>query len=408
MIRISHPTKVLKGTVELPSSKSISNRVLLIQALCNDAIEITNLSAAHDTVVMQQALQSTNSTIDVGDAGTAMRFLLAYYAIQPQKTTLTGSARMQQRPIGPLVNALRQMGADITYLGTEGYPPVSITGNANLKSVVSISGSVSSQYLSALMMIAPRLKNGLEITIEGTPISFSYLEITQAVMEHFGAEVNLQPKSISISPKPYTGGGVEIEADWSSASYFFEMVALAKKADVVLDKLPYYSIQGDSAIAALYEAVFSVRVDGLENGVRLRKESHAPVNGAEYDFTLLPDMAQTIAATASALGLSFSLTGLQTLRIKETDRIAALKTELEKLGIGVEVGADWLKVNAGQCNNPSPQFLTYNDHRMAMALAPLALIAHAVVIDDEAVVAKSFPQYWVELQKLDFVIEKLA
>lgn len=230
MIKISHPTKALKGTVELPSSKSISNRVLLIQALCNDAIEITNLSAAHDTVVMQQALQSANSTIDVGDAGTAMRFLLAYYAIQPKQTTLTGSARMQQRPVGPLVDALRQMGADITYLGTEGYPPVSITGNANLKSAVSISGSVSSQYLSALMMIAPKLKNGLEITIEGEPISYSYLEITQAVMEHFGAEVVLQPQSITINPKPYTGGDVAIEADWSAASYFFEMVALAKKA----------------------------------------------------------------------------------------------------------------------------------------------------------------------------------
>jgi 3-phosphoshikimate 1-carboxyvinyltransferase len=407
MIKISHPTKALKGNVALPASKSISNRVLLIQALCNNAIEITNLSAAQDTVVMQQALQSTNGTIDVGDAGTAMRFLLAFYSIQPKQTILTGSARMQQRPIGPLVDALRQMGADITYLGTEGYPPVSITGNTNLKPVVSISGSVSSQYLSALMMIGPRLANGLEITIEGVPTSYSYLEMTQAVMEHFGAEVTLNTQSITISPQPYTGGSVEIEADWSAASYFFEMVALAKKADVVLDKLPYYSIQGDSAIAALYEAVFSVRVDGLENGVRLRKESHAPTNVAEYDFTLLPDMAQTVAATTAALGLSFSLTGLQTLSIKETDRITALKTELEKIGAEIEVGPDWLKVKANQSSNQNLRFSTYNDHRMAMALAPLALIAHAVVIDDEAVVAKSFPQYWVELEKLGFVIEQI-
>lgn len=408
MIKITHPNKVVKGSVTLPSSKSLSNRALIIQALCGDGIQIKNLSEAEDTQILQKILNENPAIVDIGDAGTAMRFLTAYYSIQEKETTLTGSTRMLQRPIGPLVDALRSMGVGIEYLGNEGYPPLKISGNKKLKNTVTIRSDVSSQYISALMMIAPVIEGGLEIVLDGEPLSYEYIEMTHTLMEYFGAEVELTETGFIIAGTGYNGGDYEVEPDWSAASYFFEAAALTKFVNVTLEDLSYMSSQGDSGIADLFYSVFSVAANHTEKGVKLTKEKPWGIDEAEYDFTGMPDMAQTIAVAAAGLKLPFKLTGLQTLRIKETDRIEALKTELQKLNVVVETGADWLELKSFGELPKSITFNTYNDHRMAMALTPLALVIDEVILDDETVVKKSFPGYWEELKKLGFAIEVLG
>lgn len=405
MITITHPTKVVKGNITLPTSKSISNRALIIQALCAEPFVIKNLSRAEDTQVLKRILETKPAIADVGDAGTAMRFLLAYYATQPTEVTLTGSARMKQRPIGPLVDALRDMGAEINYLENEGYPPVVVKGSHGLKNTVSIRTDISSQFISALMLIAPVLNNGLTILFEGDFISYAYIEMTAHLMQHFGADIEEVEGGFKINHTKYLNDDFEVEPDWSAASYFFEVAALAAEADIVLEKLPVISFQGDSGILDLYEAVFDLKCKPVDEGVRIRKQkTQLNIDDAEFDFADMPDMAQTIAATAAAVGMEFTLTGLQTLRIKETDRIAALKNELEKLGAGVEAGDDWIKISLPLTQTGDLHFNTYNDHRMAMALAPLALVVNSVTIDNASVVNKSFPGYWEELKKLGFEI----
>jgi 3-phosphoshikimate 1-carboxyvinyltransferase len=406
MIKITHPTKEVRGNIILPASKSLSNRALIIQALCDEPCVIHNLSEAEDTQVLKRILESKTNVADVGDAGTAMRFLLAYYATQPNEVTLTGSNRMKERPIGPLVEALRSMGAEINYLEKEGYPPVTVKGSRDLKNTVTIRSDISSQFISALMMIGPVLNDGLRIILEGEPLSYSYIEMTHTIMEYFGAEIEVleDAEGIYIEGNGYVANDYEVEPDWSAASYFFEMAALAKNSNIVIDALPYVSSQGDSSIADLFLSVFNIKVKPAGNNLLLTKADEIDLEEAEFDFIDMPDMAQTIAATAAATGVEFTLTGLQTLRIKETDRIAALKTELEKLGVGVEVGDDWIKINPPLAQTGDLHFNTYNDHRMAMALAPLALVVNSVTIDNAEVVNKSFPGYWEELKKLGFQI----
>jgi 3-phosphoshikimate 1-carboxyvinyltransferase len=405
MIKLTHLTKTVKGTIALPASKSLSNRALIIQALCKEPFTIHNLSAAEDTQVLKRILESKTTMADVGDAGTAMRFLLAYYATQPTEVTLTGSARMQQRPIGPLVDALRSMGAEINYTGIEGYPPVTVKGSRSLNDTVTIRSDVSSQFITALMLIAPVLDNGLTILFDGDVTSYAYIEMTAHLMQHFGAEIEEVDGGFKIIHTRYLNDDFEVEPDWSAASYFFEIAALAKEADIVLENLPIISSQGDSGIVDLYEAVFDLKCKPADIGVHIKKQKkQLDIDDAEFDFTDIPDLAQTVAATAAGLGMEFTLTGLQTLRIKETDRIAALKNELEKLGIGIEEGEDWIKISPLLAKTVDLHFNTYNDHRMAMALAPLALVVDSVRIENPEVVNKSFPGYWEELKKLGFVI----
>jgi 3-phosphoshikimate 1-carboxyvinyltransferase len=410
MITITHPTKVVKGSIALPTSKSISNRALIIQALCAEPFTIKNLSDAEDTQVLKRILETKPAISDVGDAGTAMRFLLAYYATQPTEVTLTGSARMKERPIGPLVDALRSMGAEINYLEKEGYPPITVKGSRELKNTVTIRSDISSQFISALMLIGPAIKGGLRILLEGPVASSAYIEMTYDVMYFMDADIEITDEGdeIFIDGIEYEANYFVVEPDWSAASYFFEIAALAKSADIVLENLPILSKQGDSGILDLYEAVFDLQCSVDDKGVRIKKQSKPlGIDDAEFDFTDMPDMAQTVAATAASLGMVFTLTGLKTLRIKETDRIAALKAELEKLGVTAEVGDDWIKINPPHTNTGDLQFNTYNDHRMAMALAPLALMVNSVTIDNEAVVNKSFPGYWDELAKLGFEITQV-
>jgi 3-phosphoshikimate 1-carboxyvinyltransferase len=405
MITISHPSNNVKGTVKLPASKSLSNRALIIQALCKEPFTIHNLSVAEDTQVLKRILESNTLIADVGDAGTAMRFLLAYYSTQPTEITLTGSARMQQRPIGPLVDALRSIGAEINYTGVAGYPPVTVKGTRSLNNTVTIRSDVSSQFITALMLIAPVLDSGLTILFDGDVTSYAYIEMTAHLMLHFGAEIAEVDGGFKIIHTRYLNDDFEVEPDWSAASYFFEIAALAKEADILLENLPIISSQGDSGIVDLYEAVFDIKCKPADIGVHIKKQrKQLDIDDAEFDFTDMPDLAQTVAATAAGLGMEFTLTGLHTLRIKETDRIAALKAELEKLGIGVEVGEDWIKISPPLAKTGDLSFNTYNDHRMAMALAPLALVVDSVSIENPEVVYKSFPSYWEELKKLGFVI----
>lgn len=408
MIKVSHTGKTAKGRVVLPASKSLANRALIIQAL-GKGIVLHNVSTANDTRVLQNVLEGKPCVADIGDAGTAMRFLLAYFARCEGSQILTGSARMQQRPIGPLVDALRSMGASINYTGTEGYPPVEIKGKSTLKNAVSIRGDISSQYISALMLIGPAI-GGLTITLEGELTSAPYIAMTAALMQQFGADVTVYADKVIIGATPYAAGEYTVEPDWSAASYFFEIAALVDEAEILLEGLSLQSLQGDKEISSLYQNQFGITYKATAEGLVIIKNTGQATNQylPETNFTAMPDMAQTYAATTVGIGAKASLTGLHTLRIKETDRIAALKNELSKAGAIVEAGPDYLNIININKPTQAPKFNTYNDHRMAMALAPLAMVFGSVWINDETVVSKSFPQYWQQLESLGFIIEHSA
>ena len=389
-LSLSHTTKVVRGEITLPSSKSISNRALIIKALSGLSFEIENLSMANDTQILQQLLADKNrTTFDVGHAGTAMRFLTAYLAIQQGEFILTGSERMQQRPIKILVDALTTLGADITYLKNEGFPPLKIIGKTLSGGEITIDGSISSQYISALMMIAPYIKNGLKINFEGQVASKPYLDMTAEMVKDFKA-------------------GFVVEPDWSSASYWYSMVALAKDAEITLLGLKKKSLQGDSVVAEIFEK-FGVKTEYLPSGIRLTKLPNfgLPASNFQLNFSNCPDLAQTVAVASAALNIPVKLTGLSTLRIKETDRIAALQIELTKLGFKVEVDGDDLIINSHsgkiqQLNHwSSISIRTYNDHRMAMAFAPLSLLS-PITIENPDVVVKSYPNFWQDLKNVGF------
>ncbi|MBV6484911.1 MAG: 3-phosphoshikimate 1-carboxyvinyltransferase [Flavobacteriales bacterium] len=405
-LSLSHTTKVVRGEITLPSSKSISNRALIIKALSGLPFEIENLSTAEDTQVLQRLLTDKNRTIfDVGQAGTAMRFLTAYLAIQQGEFILIGSERMQQRPIKVLVDVLRTFGADITYLKNEGFPPLKIIGKPLLGGEITMDGSISSQYVSALMMIAPYLKNGLKINFAGQVASKPYLDMTAEMMK---SPTLTLPEGEGIF-SPFGGdkrGGFVVEPDWSAASYWYSVVALAKDAEITLLGLKKKSLQGDSVVAEIFEK-FGVKTDFIENGIRLTKSSDFGLRTSDFqlNFTNCPDLAQTVAVTSAALNVPSKLTGLSTLRIKETDRIAALQIELTRLGFNVEVDGDDLIVNRHsgkiqQLNHwSSISVHTYDDHRMAMAFAPLSLLS-PITIENPGVVVKSYPNFWEDLRSV--------
>ena len=398
---------MLNGAITLPSSKSISNRVLMIKALSGLDIEITNLSEAKDTQTLLQLLTTKGlTTFDVGHAGTSMRFLTAFLAMKEGEFILTGSERMQQRPIKILVDALKILGAEIECLNNEGFPPLKIKGKKLPGGEITIDGSVSSQYISALMLVAPYLKNGLKINFEGQVTSKPYIEMTTEVMRYFGAELLWKENSIEIKVGEYVSKDFLVEADWSAASYWYSMVALAKEAEITLFRLQQNSLQGDSVVVKIYEN-FGVKTEFIENGIRLTKNSspithHSPLF---LDFTDCPDLVQTVAVTCAALNIPAKLTGLSTLRIKETDRIAALQTELCKLGYQVNIESDDLTIfplrHSGESQNLPIK--TYNDHRMAMAFAPLALL-YPITIENPEVVIKSYPNFWEDLKRVGFSV----
>lgn len=434
-IRVSHPTGILRGTFQLPASKSESNRALLIQALSSEKITLQNLSDANDTVLLQRLLQSPEKEINAEDAGTVMRFLTAYYSLTGQQKILTGTERMCQRPIGILVNALRDLGAEIEYLGKDGFPPLEIKGFSpkfSGQAMVKLRGDVSSQFISALLLCAPVFKGGLLLELEGKITSRPYIQMTLALMHEFGITGTFIENRIEILPAKYGGGTFAVEADWSAASYWYGLVSLAREGDIFLPGLKDNSLQGDSRVAALME-MFGVETIFLPEGIRLVKSSEKITQTATIDFTDIPDLAQTFAVLATAKNIALEMTGLESLRIKETDRITALQTELEKFGailaetkqgtflvknaivskqknrvgeFGSPGSEDHYSTNQNGINsNQKTQIQTYYDHRMAMAFAPLALLQE-IEIENPEVVRKSYPEFWNELRNAGFEIQE--
>jgi 3-phosphoshikimate 1-carboxyvinyltransferase len=398
------PGGPLQGSAGLPASKSESNRVLIIQALAGGG-QLDNLSEANDTQLMRRLLtQPDAAVLDAEDAGTVMRFLTAYLAATNHHATLTGTARMQQRPIGVLVDALRQLGASIGYADQEGYPPLHLRGwHANGTSELTVRGDISSQYISALMMVAPTLPTGLRLHLTGHIGSRPYIEMTAALMRHFGAEVDVLEREVRVGAQPYVPADYAVEADWSAASYWYAMVALGPAGSQLhLPGLRQQSWQGDQAIVRLMEPL-GVSTEFVTDGVVLRqlpaghRARHVAMN-----FTDCPDLAQTVAVVAAATGVVVDMTGLESLRIKETDRIAALQQELAKFGAAfTEQEGSVFRVSAQQLRVGGQNVATYHDHRMAMAFAPLALHG-TVTIEEPSVVRKSYPSFWEELRRIGF------
>jgi len=410
IIRVSHPSSVLQGSIQLDGSKSISNRILIIRALCQEHFDIHQLSTSDDTSTLRRLLDEggDDEVYNVGHAGTTFRFLTAYLAIQKGTQTLTGSTRMLQRPIGPLVDALRQLGCQIDYLGEEGYPPLQIkeVDVNSLSSEVTIDAGVSSQYLTALLLIAPSLPEGITLHLKGDMVSESYLKLTLGILQDFGIKTTYQDQKITVRPQAYVARPYTVEADWSAASYYFSLVALAKEAEVRLGGLQEESFQGDADIVR-YSEKLGVKTSWDDEGLLLKK---IPAEGALHEnYINMPDIAQTVATICAAAGIDNEFSGLKALRIKETDRISAMHTELGKIGSAFTLARstdddEYYSVQPGVHFDGVPTFDTYKDHRMAMCLAPLALL-HPVEVRQPDVVSKSYPDFWVDLERLGFVIE---
>lgn len=403
-LRLSTHSGALSGEIAVTGSKSESNRLLILQAQFPE-IAIENLSNSDDTRVLQKALTSSEQVVDIHHAGTAMRFLTAYFAAKEgREVVLTGSQRMQERPIGILIDALRNLGADIHYEKEEGYPPLRIKGRKLLKKEVKVQANISSQYISALMLIAPSLAEGFEIHLRGKVTSVPYILMTLQLLKQCGISGKFENNFISVSQQfsvPKTE--ITVESDWSSASYFYSMAALSNNAEITLTSYREDSLQGDKSVADIYRKL-GVKTTFLEGKILLEKTPVELPEKLELDLANSPDLAQTIAVTCFGLGIEADFTGLHTLRIKETDRLQALKNELEKLGGEVEITEDTLHLSASAAIKENISINTYNDHRMALAFAPLALIT-PIVIKDAEVVSKSFPEYWENLQRLKFSVE---
>jgi 3-phosphoshikimate 1-carboxyvinyltransferase len=401
---VSHPTGILNGTVTPPASKSESNRAIIIEALSGAGSKLENLSEANDTRVITRLLQEKADELNAEDAGTVMRFMTAYLAVTGQQKTITGTARMQQRPIGILVEALRQLGAQIDYLGQEGYPPLAFRGidkNREYPATLQVRGDISSQYISALLMVAPLFPNGLTLELQGKVGSRPYIQMTLALMQHFGVQSDFTGNVIKVPAQSYGRAIYTIESDWSGASYWYSMVALAKQARVTLSGLRQPSFQGDSAIADIMVNI-GVKTEFVSQGVILTKTD--TLQPFAYDFSDCPDLAQTVAVVCAAKGIAAQMTGLESLRIKETDRIAALQNELRKIGGDLEdLGQEVFRVKPATRIQGQPKFHTYEDHRMAMAFAPLGLLT-PVEIEEPHVVRKSYPRYWENLADMGFIL----
>ncbi|ELR72700.1 5-Enolpyruvylshikimate-3-phosphate synthase [Fulvivirga imtechensis AK7] len=403
---IKKHSRINSTVIMLPASKSIANRALIIDALAGKKSPLKNVSEARDTVTMQRLLNSDGPIWDVLDAGTTMRFLTAYAAVRAEEITLTGTKRMQERPIKILADSLQELGADIKYLNNEGYPPIKIKRiKDQLTSRIKIRGDISSQYISALLMIAPELPEGLTIELTGHIGSRPYIKMTLAVMKAFGVNADWKENIINIPKQSYHPAQYTVEPDWSAASYWYSFAALSEDAEIILKDLKDDSIQGDRRIAD-YMSQLGVSTEFTPQGAHLSKKAHEA--NASFDFTDCPDMAQTVAVICAAKGITCKMTGLESLRIKETDRIAALQTELSKFGARLEENEDqWLLVPAHSIAElRSPEFDTYHDHRMAMAFAPLSTLGD-IKIKDPEVVNKSYPGFWKDMNKAGFKISEL-
>lgn len=403
--RIFPPEEPMDAAVKLPLSKSISNRALIINALTDGAHPIQEVAKCDDTDVMVAALASDSDIINIGAAGTAMRFLTAYFATREGRTvTIDGSERMRHRPIAALVDALRQCGAEIEYAGEDGFPPLKITGHSLDGGDISLPASISSQYISALLMIAPLMKQGIRLTLTGEIISRPYILMTLRLMEQWGVESEFVGNEITIAPQRYNPTDFSVEADWSASSYWYEIAALSA-SEFTLEGLNNPSVQGDSRIARIFEALGVITTHSTSSA---HIEPSPDLNGRlDIDLSEQPDLAQTIVVTCCMLGIPFHITGLSTLKIKETDRLTALVNELGKLSFRLEVERDCELIWDGSRRLVTADEIsidTYDDHRMAMTFAPCAIYLPGLVINDAQVVSKSYPGYWDDLRSVGFTI----
>ena len=410
-------SKLINTEIKLTGSKSECNRALIISALSKGSVSVENLSVAADTVTLERVLSEFGTgsklqtqdqrLINVGPAGTAMRFLTAFLTIQPGKFLLTGTERMKQRPIEILAEALKNIGAEISYEENVGYPPLQISGPFEQRSdTVSIKGDISSQYISALLMIAPTLPLGLTLTIEGALTSKPYVEMTLAMLAQTGIQHEWNENSITIKPQPFTTSKLYVEPDWSAASYWYAIAALADEASIFLPGLNGYSLQGDSRITEIM-ANFGITSQFKNGGVFLKKEPKK-LERKIFDLKDCPDLAQTIIVICAALRHDCTFTGLETLKIKETNRVLALQTELAKIGVKLIEKNFSYKLDCSGLHFPDKLFVsTYEDHRMAMAFAPLALKINSLEIEEKQVVEKSYPYFWDDLEKAGFLVQSV-
>ncbi|MBE7176515.1 MAG: 3-phosphoshikimate 1-carboxyvinyltransferase [Mucilaginibacter polytrichastri] len=398
--------KKIQGKISLTGSKSECNRALMIRALSGGNVEIQNLSFADDSVIMERELSALNAEVNIGPAGTAMRFLTAFFGVKTaQEIVITGSERMKQRPIGILVDALRKIGSEIGYAEKEGFPPLTIQPGFTQKSAeISIPGNISSQFISALLMIAPVLPQGLTLVIENELTSRPYVQMTLAMLADCGIRHTWKNERIQIANQPFLPAVLTIEPDWSAASYWYSLAALSDEADIFLPNLKRESLQGDSAIVDIMSG-FGVQTLFANGGIWLKKTSLFHPEKV-FDLKECPDLAQTVITASAALGYNARFTGLHTLRIKETDRILALQNELGKLGVKLHEEGEFYQLDCSGLHFPeSVSFKTYEDHRMAMALAPLALHIPEVRFDDRDVVGKSYPAFWSDLESVGFAVQ---
>ncbi|MCM4157197.1 3-phosphoshikimate 1-carboxyvinyltransferase [Gramella sp. AN32] len=404
-LAVSNTNNNIQGNLKITGSKSESNRLLILQALY-PGLKIENLSNSDDSQVMAAALQKGNGEIDIHHAGTAMRFLTAYFASREGvEVILTGSKRMRERPIRLLVDALQRMGADIEYTQDEGYPPLKIRGKKISTKTVSLAANVSSQYISALMLVAASLPNGLEIILNGQVTSEPYILMTLGLLKQVGIDGEYVNGRIFIQPtKDIAAKTIAVESDWSSASYFYSLAAISETAEIKLSNFNKNSKQGDSCLSQIYEK-FGVVTEFGKNSITLKKEKGQKPNRISEDLRNAPDIAQTIAVTCLALNMGCELKGLHTLKIKETDRLEALKAEIEKFGAEVKISKDSLTLRPCRNLKEGVKIATYNDHRMAMAFAPLGLRTK-LIVEDAGVVSKSYPEFWSDFEKLGFQVSE--
>jgi len=407
--QISITNKNITGNINLPASKSISNRALIINALSYSPYPLRNLSDSDDSKVLETALFSNSNKFDIGHAGTAMRFLTAFLAKIVGEWEITGSERMQQRPIGILVDALNSLGAQISYKKKEGFPPLKIMGSNLTGKTLELDGSISSQYISALLLIAPTITDGLTLKLNGEITSRSYIKLTLELMAKFGIQYHWEGNEITVGEQHYFPMDFTVEADWSGASYWYQILALSESGEVLLENLQLKSLQGDANIAGWFEQ-FGIFSTQKAEGVLLSKKENINPQKLTLDFIENPDVAQTFACLCVAKEIPFYFSGLKTLKIKETDRIAALQNELAKFGANLTEPANGELAWDGKIDTTkkeqNPTIKTYHDHRMALAFAPMALANLNLQIEDPAVVTKSYPAFWEDLKSVGFKILK--
>lgn len=396
-ITIKKNKKALNGTITLPASKSISNRLLIINALSNGAVVIDNLSNAKDSQVLKKRLLSEDEIMDVGDAGTAMRFLTAYKAVMSNNTIMKGSERMHQRPIAPLVDALKELGADIEYLEKEGYPPLKLQGFDQTTKEVTIPGHISSQFITALLLIAPVLPLGIKLNISGKLMSRPYALMTISLLEKCGVEVHQKEQVIEVAPQQFQPTKISVESDWSSASYWFALVALNPGSDIFLPALLEESLQGDSEIVNIAKG-WGIHSEFTPTGLQISHGSNV-VSEQVIDFSNVPDLAQTVAVVHALKGIRGKYTGLESLRIKETDRIHALQQELSKIGARLAEEGEYFVLYPSEELPKQVEINTYQDHRMAMAFSALSSRMN-VTIENRDVTQKSYPHFWDDLSSV--------